>query len=94
MDTPLKDILDYGFSIKYFGGYSPVCIAACNKEFRKKYIRENADVFDFDDAKDVFSSDALERRATPPPNATYNIIFIRISFPFVKIRNTQSVKGL
>ena len=94
LDTPLKDILDYGFSIKYFGGYSPVCIAACNKEFRKKYIRENADVFDFDDAKDVFSSDALERRTTPPPNATYNIIFIRISFPFVKIRNTQSVKGL
>ncbi len=50
----LKEILDYGFSIKYFGGYSPVCICAFNKNFRLKYLTGNHDVFNPIPAKDLF----------------------------------------
>lgn len=53
-EDSLKNILEYGFSIKYFGEYSPICIAAFNHKFREKYIKEDSSVFKFEDAKDVF----------------------------------------
>lgn len=54
-ENSLKEILDYGFSIKHFGEYSPICIAAFNHSFRKKYLKENSSIFKYDDAKEVFS---------------------------------------
>ena len=51
---PLKEILDYGFSIKYFGGYSPVCISAHNHVFRKKFIPDAGNIFSPLDAHDLF----------------------------------------
>lgn len=59
-EQPLKDILDYGFSIKYFGGYSPVCISAFNKEFRQKFLKEDKTVFDPYIATEIFSKEDYE----------------------------------
>lgn len=56
-EQSLKDILDYGFSIKYFGEYSPVCLAAQNKKFREKFLSEKTDMFRAPLAKDLFKSD-------------------------------------
>ncbi len=42
----LKEIVDYGFSIKYFGETSPVCLAAQNRKFREKYLGRSASMFD------------------------------------------------
>lgn len=55
LKQPLKEILDYGFSIKYFGGFSPICISAFDKRFRKKFLKEERDIFNPYDAKEVFS---------------------------------------
>ena len=56
-EQPLKDILDYGFSIKYFGQYSPVCISAFNHSFRKKYLTDDLNLFSPVDAHAIFSDD-------------------------------------
>lgn len=56
-ESSLKEILDYGFSIKHFGEYSPVCIAAFDHKFRKKYLKDTSSVFKYDDAKDIFTED-------------------------------------
>jgi len=56
-EQSLKEILDYGFSIKYFGEYSPICISAQNQEFRKKYLKEEKNIFDPYDARDIFNED-------------------------------------
>ncbi|MFA9376889.1 MAG: radical SAM/SPASM domain-containing protein [Lachnotalea sp.] len=54
-EKTLSEILDYGFSIKYFGEYSPVCIAAQNRSFREKYLGGSTSLFEPAKAKEVFS---------------------------------------
>ena len=56
-EQSLKDILDFGFSIKYFGNYSPVCISAFNSSFRDKYLNKEADLFSPLEAKEIFGKD-------------------------------------
>lgn len=56
-ESSLKEILDYGFGIKYFGQYSPVCLAAQNQDFRDRYLQGNSSMFDPPEAKDVFGPD-------------------------------------
>ena len=56
-EQPFKDILDYGFSIKFFGNYSPVCISAHNNEIRERFMSEDKSVFNYYDAKSVFTDD-------------------------------------
>ena len=56
-EQTLKEILDYGFSIKYFGEYSPVCLAAQNKLFRDKYLSQHTDMFRAPYARDVIAGD-------------------------------------
>ncbi|MBQ9234158.1 MAG: radical SAM protein [Lachnospiraceae bacterium] len=53
-EQPLKDILDYGFSIKYFGEYSPICLSAHNLSFRKKYLPDSGNIFSPLDAHEIF----------------------------------------
>ncbi len=54
LEQPLKEILDYGFGIKYFGGFSPICISAFDKRFREKFLKEERDIFNPYDAKEIF----------------------------------------
>lgn len=56
-EQSLKEILDYGFSIKYFGRYSPICISAHNKVFREKYLNGDSSVFEPLDAHNLFSEE-------------------------------------
>lgn len=37
-DEPLKDIIDRGLSIKWFGEYQPVCLSGEDKRFIKNYM--------------------------------------------------------
>lgn len=54
-EQSLKEILEYGFSIKYFGNYSPVCISAFNRDFRNKFLKDDTTVFNYVNAKDIFN---------------------------------------
>jgi MoaA/NifB/PqqE/SkfB family radical SAM enzyme len=53
-EQKLKEIVDFGFSIKYFGEYSPVCLAAQNRNFREKYLSGNLSIFEPIEAKNIF----------------------------------------
>lgn len=57
LEQPLKEILDYGFSIKHFGGYSAVCLSAHNRQFRKKFLPEEGNIFQPYDAKELFKEE-------------------------------------
>ena len=63
MEQPLKEILNYGFSIKYFGEYSPVCVSAHNRTFRKKFLPDAGNIFNPLDAHKVFSEEDYIRNA-------------------------------
>lgn len=56
-EKSLKEILEYGFSIKYFAEYSPICIAAQNKKFREKYLGGSTSLFEPIKAEDVFNDE-------------------------------------
>jgi len=56
-EQSLKEILNYGFSIKYFGEYSPICVSAHNRNFREKFLPEELTVFNPADAKKIFMKD-------------------------------------
>jgi MoaA/NifB/PqqE/SkfB family radical SAM enzyme len=56
-EQSLKEILDYGFSIKYFGNYSPMCISAHNREFRKKFLPDAGNIFTPRDAHEIFGKE-------------------------------------
>lgn len=53
----LKEILDYGFSIKYFGDYSPICVSAHNRYFRERFIPDAGNIFSPLDAHDLFGEE-------------------------------------
>ncbi len=66
LEQSLKEIVDYGFSIKHFNNHSPICLAGENREFVSKYMSgfgqsifrpaEASEIFppeDFIDPKDV-----------------------------------------
>ncbi len=54
-EQSLRDILEYGFSIKYFGTYSPICISAHNRSFREKFLPDERNIFTPYDAHEIFS---------------------------------------
>ncbi|RRD93849.1 radical SAM protein [Clostridiales bacterium COT073_COT-073] len=56
-EQSLKEIFDYGFSIKHFSEYKPICIAAQDRQFRAKYLQGSSSMFHPPEAKDVFSED-------------------------------------
>lgn len=54
-EQSLKEILEYGFSIKYFGNYSPICISAHNLIFRQKFLPDVGNIFEPLDAHKIFA---------------------------------------
>ncbi len=56
-EQSLKEIVDYGFSIKYFRNYSAICLAGENKEFIRKYMLKDISIFTPLDAKKIFTAD-------------------------------------
>ena len=58
LEQSLKEIVDYGFSIKYFWNHSDLCLAGENKEFIKKFMtRDGQSIFKPSHAKDIFEKD-------------------------------------
>lgn len=56
-EQSLKEIMKYGFSIKYFGEYSPVCLAGQNQKFREKYLNGSTSMFTPEEAQEIFSKE-------------------------------------
>ena len=55
-EKSLKEIVDYGFSIKYFRNHSDLCLAGEDKEFIKKFMTKSGQtIFKPAEAKDIFS---------------------------------------
>lgn len=53
-----KYIIEYGFSIKFFGEYCPICISAQHKTFRKRFLPDDAiTVLNPINAREIFSED-------------------------------------
>jgi MoaA/NifB/PqqE/SkfB family radical SAM enzyme len=62
-EQSLKEIVDYGFSIKWFRNHSDICLAAQNMEFRDKYLKEERDIFSPLDAHEIFSEEDYIKNA-------------------------------
>ena len=57
-ESSLKEIVDYGFSIKYFRNHSDLCLAGEDKEFIKKFMTKTGQtIFKPALAKDIFSQE-------------------------------------
>lgn len=56
-EQSLEEILDFGFKIKYFGEYSPICLSAHDDYFRKKFLPEERTIFTPYDAKEIFDEE-------------------------------------
>jgi len=57
-ESTLKEIVDYGFSIKYFRNHSDLCLAGEDKEFIKKFMTKSGQtIFKPALAKDIFSKE-------------------------------------
>ncbi len=57
-EQSLKDISEYGFSIKYFHNYSKLCLAGEDVDFVKKFMqRDGMSVFNPLDAREIFTKD-------------------------------------
>ncbi len=55
-EQSLKEITDYGFSIKYFRNHSDLCLAGEDKEFVSKYLQyDGQSIFNPSHAKDIFT---------------------------------------
>ena len=57
-ESSLKEIVDYGFSIKYFRNHSNLCLAGEDTEFIKKFMTKSGQsIFKPALAKDIFSKE-------------------------------------
>ena len=62
--SSLKEIVDYGFSIKYFRNHSDLCLAGEDKEFINKFMTKSGQtIFNPSHAKDIFSRDDFVKDA-------------------------------
>ena len=58
LEQSLKEIVDFGFSIKHFNNHSPICLAGENREFVSKYMSTfGQSIFRPAKAKEIFSSE-------------------------------------
>jgi len=56
LEQPLSEIIDYGFSIKYFSNHSDLCLAGEDKNFVSKFMTKSGQsIFKPALAKDIFS---------------------------------------
>jgi hypothetical protein len=57
-EQTLKEIRDFGFSIKYFRNHSDLCLAGEDKEFVTKFLQTpGTSIFNPVDAKKVFAKE-------------------------------------
>tara|TARA_B100000965_G_scaffold406763_1_gene448222 strand:- start:4478 stop:5536 length:1059 start_codon:yes stop_codon:yes gene_type:complete len=57
-ETSLKEIVDYGFKIKYFKNHSDLCLAGEDKDFINKFMTKGGQsIFKPALAKDIFNKD-------------------------------------
>tara|TARA_A100001015_G_C14675717_1_gene588694 strand:- start:9 stop:728 length:720 start_codon:yes stop_codon:yes gene_type:complete len=57
-EQPLKEIIDHGFSIKYFRNHSDLCLAGEDKEFISKFMTKSGQtIFKPALAKDIFAEE-------------------------------------
>ena len=56
-EQTLKEIIDYGFAIKYFNNYSRECLAARDMDFRERFLKEERDIFHPLDAREIFTDE-------------------------------------
>ena len=57
-EKSLKEISEYGFSIKKFREYSSICLAGEDREFIQKYMqREQQSIFNPTPAEKIFGPD-------------------------------------
>ena len=57
-EQSLKEIVDYGFSIKYFKNHSDLCLAGEDKSFIEKFMTKSGQtIFKPALAKDIFSKE-------------------------------------
>jgi hypothetical protein len=55
LEQSLKEISEFGFRIKHFREYSPLCLAGENVEFIKNYMSfDGQSIFNPKHAKDIF----------------------------------------
>lgn len=55
LEQSLKEIVEFGFSIKHFNEHSPICLAGENREFVSKYMSTaGQSIFKPANAKDIF----------------------------------------
>lgn len=53
----LKEIVEYGFSIKHFRNYNNLCLSGEDREFIKKYLRKEMSIFNPLDAREIFTEE-------------------------------------
>ena len=59
-EQPLKEIIDFGFKVKYFREHSDLCLAGENKDFISKFMTmPGQTIFNPADAKKIFSKEEL-----------------------------------
>lgn len=56
-EQSLKEIVDYGYSIKHFRNHSDVCLSGENREFVNKYMQQDMSILKPIDARKVFADD-------------------------------------
>ena len=57
-EQSLKEIVDYGFSIKYFNNHSNLCLAGEDKEFISKFMTKSGQsIFKPALAKEIFAKE-------------------------------------
>ena len=60
LEQPLKEIVQYGFSIKSFNQHSDLCLAGEDKSFVSNYmVRPGQSIFRPSHAKDIFEKDGF-----------------------------------
>ena len=58
LKQPLKEIVDFGFRIKYFKEHSSLCLAGEDKEFINKFMTKSGQtIFKPALAKDIFKKE-------------------------------------
>jgi len=64
LEQSLKEIVEYGFSIKHFNNHSPICLAGEDKEFVSKYMSKfGQSIFRPSEAKNIFAdSDFIDSK--------------------------------
>ena len=61
LKQPLKEIVDFGFRIKYFREHSSLCLAGEDKEFISKFMtKQGQSIFKPAEAKNLFSKDEIK----------------------------------